>query len=54
MDESNATRKPTAVYCAGVAGCSCLTGADDLGIHRALMGFLDYVRVWQGIMSLLA
>ncbi len=44
MNETNATRKLTAIFYADVAGYSRLTGDDELGTHRVVMEFLDFSR----------
>ena len=41
MSEPTATRKLTAILYADVAGYSRLTGNDELGTHRKVMGILD-------------
>lgn len=44
MSEADATRKLTTIFYADVVGYSRLTGADEMGAHRAVMDALDFAR----------
>lgn len=44
MSRADATRKLTTIFYADVVGYSRLTGADEMGTHRAVMDALDFAR----------